>query len=173
MNKTTTKKKIDELLLTTGQDKDGQYEIGSEGQRKAAKLVESTYNADTISDEVIPNILLALKDIQIRDYTMGFADPKTNNTKLFFELLTKHAPVDYIAAPATLLALAYYSTHQDGKATEMLRPVAKKGYSLALLLDRVFQSNWPAERFDLMRTQLHPKVTATIFGEETNDNGNA
>jgi hypothetical protein len=173
MNKTTTKKKIEELFLTSPQDNDGQYELGSEGQRKAAKLVEEAYNADTLSDETIPHVLLALKDIQVRDYTMGFINPRAENTKLFFKSLVKHAPVDYIAAPTTLLALTYYENSQDGKANELLRPVAAKGYSLALLLGRVFQSNWPTDEFNKMRIQLHPKVTAAIFGEETNDNSNA
>ena len=173
MNKTIAKKKIEELFLISPQDSDGQYVLGSEGQRKAAKLVEEAYNADTISDETIPHVLLALKDIQVRDYTMGFINPKAQNTKLFFELLVKNAPVEYSAAPITLLALTYYENNKDGKANELLQPVAAKGYSLALLLGRVFQSNWPADAFSQMRMQLHPKVTAAIFGEETNDNSNA
>ena len=48
MNKTETKAKIDALLPTTGQDEFGQYEVGSQEQRKAATLVEYAYNADTI-----------------------------------------------------------------------------------------------------------------------------
>jgi hypothetical protein len=37
------------------------------------------------------------------------------------------------------------------------------GYSLTLLLRRVFGSGWPAAAFAAMRTELHPKVTAGIF----------
>lgn len=165
MNKTTTKKKIEELFLVSPQDNDGQYELGSEGQREAAKLVEEAYNADTLSNETIPYILLALKDIQVRDYTMGFINPRAENTKLFFESLVKHAPVDYIAAPTTLLALTYYEKHQDGKADEALKPALAQGYSLATLLSRVFQTNWPVGAFNSMRLELHPRVKAGIFGE--------
>ena len=172
MNKTETKAKIDALLPTTGQDEYGQYEIGSEGQRKAATLVEYAYNADTISDDMIPHVLLALKDIQVRDYAMGLINPKNDKGLSFFKLLTKHAPRNYNAAPTTLLALVHYEKHEDGKANELLRPMLKTSYSLARLLNRVFETNWPVGAFEAMRMELHPKVKAGIFGEETNDNSN-
>ena len=168
MNKTQVKAKIDELLPTTGQDKHGQYEMGSEGQQKAATLVEYAYNADTISDDMIPHLLLALKDIQVRDYALGMIDPKEDKARLYFKFLTRHAPSKYIAAPTTLLALTYYEKHEDGKANELLAPALAQGYSLATLLNRVFQTNWPVGAFNSMRMELHPRVKAGIFGE-TND----
>lgn len=172
MNKKETKAKIDALLPTTGQDKSGQYEIGSEGQRKAATLVEYAYNADTISNDMIPHVLLALKDIQVRDYAMGLINPKNDKGLSFFKLLTKHAPKNYNAAPTTLLALVHYEKHEDGKANELLAPALAQDYSLARLLNRVFQTNWPVGAFEAMRMELHPKVKIGIFGEETNDNSN-
>ena len=164
MNKTETKAKIDALLPTTGQDEFGQYEIGSQGQRKAATLVEYAYNADTISDDMIPHVLLALKDIQIRDYAMGLINPRDDKGLSFFKLLTKHAPRNYNAAPTTLLALVHYEKHEDGKANELLAPALAQGYSLATLLNRVFQTNWPVGAFNSMRMELHPRVKAGIFG---------
>ena len=172
MNKTETKAKINALLPTTGQDEHGQYEMGSEGQQKAARLVEYAYNADTISDDMIPHLLLALKDIQVRDYAMGMIDPKEDKARLYFQFLTKHAPNKYIAAPTTLLALTYYEKHEDGKANDALVPALTQGYSLATLLNRVFQTNWPVGAFEAMRMELHPKVKAGIFGEVTDDNSN-
>lgn len=172
MNKTETKAKIDALLPTTGQDEYGQYEVGSEGQRKAATLVEYAYNADTISDDMIPHVLLALKDIQVRDYAMGLINPRDDKAMPFFKLLTKHAPRNYNAAPITLLALVHYEKHEDGKADELLRPMLRTNYSLARLLSRVFDSNWPVGAFEAMRMELHPKVKAGIFGEVTDDNSN-
>ena len=172
MNKTQVKAKIDELLPTTGQDEHGQYEMGSEGQQKAATLVEYAYNADTISDDMIPHLLLALKDIQVRDYALGMIDPKEDKARLYFKFLTRHAPSKYIAAPTTLLALTYYEKHEDGKANEALAQALAQGYSLATLLNRVFQTNWPVGAFEAMRMELHPKVKAGIFGEVTDDNSN-
>lgn len=164
MNKTEIKSKIDKLLPTTGQDEHGQYEVGSDGQCKAATLVESAYFADTVSDDMIPHLLLALKDIQVRDYALGLINPKEDRATSFFQFLTKHAPVKYSAAPTTLLALTYYEKHQDGKANELLKPALAQGYSLAVLLNRVFQTNWPVDAFNSMRLELHPQVTARIFG---------
>ena len=170
MNKTETKAKIDALLPTTGQDEHGQYEMGSEGQQKAATLVEYAYNADTISDDMIPHLLLALKDIQVRDYALGMIDPKEDKARLYFKFLTRHAPSKYIAAPTTLLALTYYEKHEDGKANEALAQALAQGYSLATLLNRVFQTNWPVDAFNSMRLELHPRVKAGIFGgtDDTN-----
>jgi hypothetical protein len=92
-------------------------------------------------------------------------DPAEEKDRLCFEFLTKHAPAKYIAAPTTLLALTYYEKHQDGKADEALKPALAQGYSLATLLSRVFQTNWPVGAFNSMRLELHPRVTAGIFGE--------
>ena len=164
MNKTEIKSKIDELLPTTGQDEHGQYEVGSDGQRKSATLVESAYFADTVSDDMIPHLLLALKDIQVRDYALGMYDPAEDKARLFFKFLTDNAPHKYNAAPTTLLALTYYEKHEDGKANEALAPALAQGYSLATLLNRVFQTNWPVDAFNSMRLELHPRVTAGIFG---------
>ena len=171
MNKTQVKAKIDELLPTTGQDEHGQYEMGSEGQQKAAKLVEYAYHSHKVSDDMVPYLLLALKDIQVRDYALGMIDPKEDKARLYFKFLTRHAPSKYIAAPTTLLALTYYEKHQDGKADEALAPALAQGYSLATLLSRVFQTNWPVGAFNDMRLELHPRVKAGIFGG-TDDNSN-
>jgi len=169
VNKTQVKEKIAELLPTTGQDENGQFEKGSDGQRKAATLVEYAYNTDTISNDMIPHVLLALKDIQVRDYMLGLMNPKEDKATSFFKLLTKYAPKEYNAAPTTLLALTYYEKHEDGKANEILQPVAAQGYSLAMLLNRVFQSNWPVDSFNNMREELHPIVTVGIFGGKDDD----
>ena len=168
MNKTQVKTKIDELLPTTGQDEHGQYEMGSEGQQKAAKLVEYAYHFHKVSDDMVPYLLLALKDIQVRDYAMGMIDPKEDKARLYFKFLTRHAPSKYIAAPTTLLALTYYEKHEDGKANEALAQALAQGYSLATLLNRMFQTNCPVDEFNNMRQELHPRVKAGIFGG-TND----
>ena len=170
MNKTQVKAKIDELLPTTGQDEHGQYEMGSEGQQKAAKLVEYAYHSHKVSDDMVPYLLLALKDIQVRDYALGMIDPKEDKARLYFKFLTRHAPNKYIAAPATLLALTYYEKHEDGKANEALAPALAQGYSLATLLNRVFQTNWPVGAFNNMRMELHPRVKAGIFGGTDDSN---
>ena len=173
MNKTTVKTKIDEIKKLSSQDEHGQFEIGTSEQQHAAKLVEQFYNnfailkdnadEDTLT-EATAAVILALKDIQVRDYALGMYNPAEEKARTCFEFLTKHAPSKYIAAPTTLLALTYYEKHEDGKANEALAPALAQGYSLATLLNRVFQTNWPVAAFNSMRMELHPRVTAGIFG---------
>jgi hypothetical protein len=177
MNKNTIKEKIEEIKKLSTQNEDGQFEIGTLEQQNAAKLVEQFYNnfdlikemdEDTLSLTTAATIY-ALKDIQVRDYVMGLMNPEEDKATLFFKFLTDNAPHKYNAAPTTLLALTYYQKHQDGKANEVLAPVVAQGYPLATLLNRVFISNWPVDAFNSMRMELHPKVTAGIFGG-TDDN---
>ena len=179
MNKNTIKAKIEEIKKLSTQDEHGQFEIGTSEQQYAAKLVEDFYNnfallkdkadEDTLT-EATAAVILALKDIQVRDYTLGMIDPKEDKATLFFQFLTKHAPHKYNAAPTTLLAVTYYEKYENGKANEALAPALAQGYSLAGLLNRVFITNWPIDAFNKMRIELHPKVTAGIFGGKDDKN---
>jgi len=181
MNKNTIKAKINEIKELSTQDEHGRFEIGTSEQQQAAKLVEDFYNnfavvKDNVNEDVLSTmtaaVILALKDIQVRDYALGIMKPEEDKARLFYEFLTKKAPHKYNAAPTTLLAVTYYEKHEDGKANEALAPALAQGYSLARLLNRVFQTNWPTGAFNKLREELHPKVKAGIFGEETNDNSN-
>ena len=173
MNKTIIKAKIEEIKSLSTQDEHGQFEMGTPEQQHAAKLVEEFYENFELAKDMDENtlalttaaVIYALKDIQVRDYAMGLMNPKEDKATSFFKFLADSAPHKYSAAPITLLALTYYEKHEDGKANEVLRPVVAQGYSLAMLLNRVFQTNWPVDAFNSMRQELHPKVTAGIFGE--------
>jgi hypothetical protein len=179
VNKTIIKERIKQIEKLSSQDEHGQFEIGTPEQQSAARLVEDFYTNFDLSKETSEDelsittaaVILALKDIQVRDYALGMYDPADDKARACFEFLTKHAPSKYIAAPTTLLALTYYEKHEDGKANELLAPALAQGYSLATLLNRVFQTNWPVGAFNSMRMELHPRVKAGIFGG-TDDNNN-
>jgi hypothetical protein len=178
VNKTVIEGRIKQIEILSSQDEHGQFKIGTPEQQSAAKLVEDFYNNFDLSKETSEDelsittaaVILALKDIQIRDYAMGLMNPKEDKATSFFKFLADNAPSKYNAAPITLLALTYYEKHEDGKANEILKPVVAQGYPLAKLLDRVFQTNWPVDAFNNMRQELHPKVTAGIFGESDDNN---
>jgi hypothetical protein len=173
VNKNIIKARIEEIKEQSTQDEHGQFEMGTPEQQHAAKLVEEFYENFELAKDMDEDtlalttaaVIYALKDIQVRDYTMGLMNPKEDKATSFFKFLVDNAPSKYNAAPITLLALTYYEKHEDGKANEILRPVVAQGYSLAKLLDRVFQTNWPVDAFNSMRQELHPRVTAGIFGE--------
>jgi len=142
-------------------------------QRVGARLVEQYFaSSSTEQDaEVVVNVLYYLTDIQVRDYALGLMNKDKADTLIpALANLIEHAPTDteYINAPASILAGLYYEV---GNTTDAFLTLsnAQHNYSLAILLNRVFKSGWEPASFAAMRAELHPKVVAGIFGEETND----
>lgn len=177
MNKEKVMERIDAIKDLTVADERGQFELGHSEQQHAAKAVELFINNfDTIKNdeelmtETTAAVLLGLRDIQVRDYAMGLLVPEdTDKTIPILEWLKDAATSDTVAAPATLLALTYYQKSDVDKAIELLNIGKGQGYSLATLLGRVFGSGWPVAAFHAMQMELHPKVTAGIFGESNDD----
>lgn len=178
MTKTITKKdiaaKLEELQALPGQNETGQYEVGSTEQQEAARKVEMllTCTGAGRDVELTATVLLAMQDIQVRDYAMGLVNPDNfNHYQRTFKWLTKVAPNSCKNAPTAILALSYHELGDNELALKTLDPIQNKGYSLATLLSRVFQSGWPVGTFAGMRAELHPKVTKVIFGKgEAHDN---
>ena len=174
----TTKEEVsaelERMVPLSPQDNKGQFVIGEEMQAYAADFVEQIITGKTptingfpqeLDTRVAAATLLALQDVQIRDYAMGLMTSDNEVIVSRLQWLTDVAPDDYIAAPTTLLALTYYEKLDNDKAYELLAPALRKNYSLATLLSRVFDSGFPITAFNAMRQELHPKVTAGIFGE--------
>jgi hypothetical protein len=141
-------------------------------QRVGARLIESyfdSYNVDNKPDtEATANLLYFLTDIQVRDYALGLIDPDKSTQQVpALEYLLNEAPTDtvYVNAPAALLATIHYEIGEQTEAFLVLSNVTEN-YSLAQLLRRVFTSGWPTDAFASMRAELHPQVTAGIFGED-------
>jgi hypothetical protein len=140
-------------------------------QRAGAEMIEAFFNThnegENVSDNTVAQLLFYLTDIQVRDYALGLLDPSTpDKFRPALLMLLDAAPTDsdYINAPACLLAALEYE--QDNKEDAFIvLSNANASYSLAQLLTRVFGANWPANSFGNMREELHPKVTAGIFGE--------
>jgi hypothetical protein len=70
-----------------------------------------------------------------------------------------------VAPIASIFAAVAYESGQGALAHKALDRalIDNPGYSLALLLRRVFSAGWPAAAFIQMREQLHPKVKTAIF----------
>ena len=138
-------------------------------QRKGATLVDAYFMSFTesdVDDETTALVLHYLTDIQVRDYALGILDKYKNVLPALNYLLDK-APTDtaFINAPACLLATFLYERGDSASAAVTLSNVSGY-YSLALLLGRVMKAGWPASSFATMRTEIHPKVTRGIFGED-------
>lgn len=140
-------------------------------QRNGASLVDGffmSFNEVDIDMETTADVLWYLTDIQVRDFALGILDKYNSvRTEQALLYLVEQAPTDtaYINAPASLLAQLYY---EQGKTADAFLQLtnAQENYSLALLLSRVFKSNWDPKSFARMREELHPKVVEGIFGKE-------
>jgi hypothetical protein len=141
-------------------------------QRAGADMIEQffiTHNqGDNVDDATLAQLLFYLTDIQVRDYALGLLD--VNLTYKFepaLQLLLESAPTDttYISAPACLLAVLQYEQGNTADALLTLSNAETK-YSLNLLLQRVFTAGWERDGFAKMRAELHPQVTASIFGTD-------
>ena len=140
-------------------------------QRAGAEIIEAFFNTpnegENVGEDTVAQLLFYLTDIQVRDYALGLLDPSTpDKFRPALSLLLDAAPTDtdYINAPACLFAALEYEQDNKEDALIMLSN-ANENYSLAMLLTRVFAANWPASAFGNMRDELHPQVTAGIFGE--------
>jgi hypothetical protein len=172
--KEEVKAEIERMITQSPQDNKGQFILGDEMQAHAANFAEQIITGETpiinhvpqeLDARVAAATLLALKDIQVRDYVMGLMTPDDEIIASRLQWLTDVAPDDYVLTPITLLALTYYEKSDTNKAMELLAPALAQNYSLATLLNRVFSTGWPVAAFQSMRKELHPKVTAGIFGE--------
>jgi hypothetical protein len=170
-----TVEQIKEVEKKSNQASDGSFSLGSTEHQDAAKFVEEFLtNYDTLAkgiNDELNNVLAtaainALRDIQVRDYALGIINAdniKTINSALAHLVMV--APEGYDSPALTLLSVTYYEMGEEEKAKAILEK-AEAEYSLAKLLSRVFEAGWPKESFQEMRNQLHPKVTAGIFGED-------
>jgi len=116
--------------------------------------------------DLVAQVIGRLSDIQVRDYALGIHSEETIDAywAMWKELL-RIAPVGYVAPIASIFAAVAYESGQGALAHKALDRalIDNPGYSLALLLRRVFSAGWPASAFIQMREQLHPKVKAAIF----------
>lgn len=138
-------------------------------QRKGALSMDRFFESfdAKMDDKTTTMVLHYLTETQVRDYALGILDRYENKrTLLALTHLMNKAPADtrFINAPATLLAI---HLHELGKTKDSLTALDNVlgYYSLAALVRRVFLTDvMPSKMFAEIRTSLHPKVVAGIFG---------
>jgi hypothetical protein len=117
--------------------------------------------------ELIALVLVRLKDLQVRDYAMGLVTNENIDQQfnLWYWLMSS-APKGYIAPVACIFAACAYESGESDLAHKALDNAFADqiGYPLAVLLRRVFFAGWPAQSFAAMRSQLHQKIGASLFG---------
>lgn len=117
---------------------------------------------DGLSQETITKIIFSINnEIQIRDYLLGIPDTYSMPTcKAFLEYLANSVDGAERYSLFTILSAYYYETEEIEKAIFALAVAldTKSDYSLAKLVERVIQANWPSQAFKSMREELHPRV---------------
>jgi hypothetical protein len=143
----------------------GLQRAGAASVIELAKEFEKSKGLD--NSELTARVIGYLSDIQVRDFALGaHSDENLDSYFLMWRRLMRIAPSGFIAPVASLFAALAYESGDGALAHRALdRALADiNGYSLALLLRRVFTAGWPPQSFAAMRRELHPKVCAGIFG---------
>ena len=126
-----------------------------------------TINQNLDNEKLVADALVALTDIQVRDFAIGSHGDE--NLALHIQLWSKLmaiAPEKYRAPVSTLLALLKYEEgDREGALDSLERALCDDPhYSLAHLLQKTFAAGWPPEAFTTMRHELHPKLRAELLG---------
>ena len=117
--------------------------------------------------DLMARVLGRLSDIQVRDFALGcHTDQTINSYWSMWRDLLRIAPPKFVAPVASVFASIAYENGEGALAHRALDRAIEDDpeYSLARLLRRVFSSGWPPSGFAQLRSELHPRVTATIFG---------
>ena len=142
---------------------DGKEEQLQAQRKRLTDSIYSTVDSGVAPDDAhIAEIAAAMqKDIQLRDFMLGLpSERKIEDVNTYLAYFVDSVPNEFIAPVGSVLAANLYSLEQTDSAKELLSIVqqADPKYSLANLLNRVFNSGWPAAAFTAMTHELHPKV---------------
>lgn len=114
---------------------------------------------------LVAKVLVRLKDLQVRDFALGNMNSDSDLYLDAWKWLLKKAPKGFIAAPATLFAVASYERGDGAMANLALEKAEsdQPNYSMVNLLRQLFRSGKPPTIFAELRAELHPKVCAALF----------
>ena len=144
------------------------------------RIVEDIRTAiNDLADGVIPSaehiaeVAIATNDnLQIRDFLMGVQlETSMDYVGEYISLLGNVIEKEKAIPLATVFCGYLYQTEQKEYALKFLDNVLeiKSDYPLALLLQRVFQSEWPPSELQKMAEMLHPKVVDGIYNVRNGD----
>lgn len=115
-----------------------------------------------LNDSTIEEITYAVNNaLWIRDYLVGLpADKGMTNSIKFINYLSSRVPASDRFAYDTVMAIFQYE-QGNKEISEHLLELASEvnpNYSMAKLIKRVLQANWPTTEFATMRSQLAGSV---------------
>jgi tetratricopeptide (TPR) repeat protein len=148
-----------------------EYDVNNAEQNKSIAL--NVYEQiDRFAEGIAPTaqeiaqLTVAINEhIQVRDFLLGIAKERdVNHVGSWAAYVGNRTPRLYDVPMATILSSLYFSEGDEEQANHYLGVALEINpeYSLAVLLNRVYQSGWAPEGFSSMRNQLHDKVKAEI-----------
>jgi hypothetical protein len=147
------------------------YDIDNDEQNKSIALniydqIDRFVDGTEPTAEEVAKVTVAMnKHIQVRDFVLGL--PKERDIQFvgsWAAFVGKSTPTEYAAPIATIISSLYYSVGDKEEATRYLglAYASDPTYSLAKLLDRVYQAGWESTGFESMRNELHDKVKENL-----------
>jgi len=148
-----------------------QYDVYDNEQNKSIAL--NVYEQiDRYADGIEPTpqeiaqFAVAINEhIQVRDFVMGIPSERdVNYVGNWLAYVGNKTPEVYDVPIATIMSSFYYSVGNEKSATFYIEKAlnSNPNYSLAVLLKKVYQSNWGADGIVDMRNNLHLKVKAEL-----------
>jgi hypothetical protein len=147
------------------------YNIDNNEQNKSIALniydqIDRFVDGTEPTAEEVAKVTVAMnKHIQVRDFVLGL--PKERDIQFvgsWAAFVGKSTPTEYAAPIATIISSLYYSVGDKEEATRYLglAYASDPTYSLAKLLDRVYQAGWESTGFESMRNELHDQVKENL-----------
>jgi hypothetical protein len=147
------------------------YDVDNAEQNKSIALniydqVDRFVDGNEPTAQEIAQLTVAMnKNVQVRDFVMGLPKEKdihfVGHWANFVGSLT---PTEFAAPIATIMSSIYFSVGDTEQANDYITLAYKSDptYSLAKLLDRVYQAGWGADGMTSMRDKLHDQVKENL-----------
>lgn len=147
------------------------YDVDNAEQNKSIALniydqIDRFIDGTEPSAKEIAEVTVAMNnEIQVRDFVLGL--PKERDIQFvgsWAAFVGRVTPTEFAAPIATIMSSLYYSVGDKEEATRYLglAYASDPTYSLAKLLDRVYQAGWESQGFESMRNELHDQVKANL-----------
>jgi hypothetical protein len=158
---TVTVEEVQNYLTILVDENGKETELQVQRKRLTDAIYTQIDSGEAPDDDHIAEITAGMhRDIQLRDFVLGLPSERPMEAiNTYLACFMDVVPGKFIAPIASVLAANLYSI-EDTKAQSVLSQALENDprYSLAQLLNRVFNSGWPAGAFTAMTFELHPKV---------------
>ena len=150
---------------------ENEYDVNDPDQNKSIALniydqVDRFVDGNEPTAQEIAQLTVAINmNVQVRDFVLGL--PKERDIHFvghWANFVGSLTPIEYAAPIATIMSSIYFSEGDTEQANDYITLAYQSNptYSLAKLLDRVYQAGWGADGMTSMRDKLHDQVKENL-----------